>query len=88
MTNRKARSPQARIWGQRIRTLRVEHCMTQQDLADAVSAAAGRPLDRTAVTNWETGQNVPALRYRKALAAVLGLPVSILFEQPAEVTAA
>lgn len=62
--------------------------MTQADLAEAIATATGDPLDRSAVAHWEKGRHEPALRHRKALAAVLGLPVSILFEVPAEVTAA
>ena len=82
------RSVCAQVWGQRIRTIRVERCLTQQDLADAISTAIGEPLHRTSVTHWERGTHEPALRHRKALASVLGLPVSILFEMPAQVTAA
>lgn len=88
VTEQQVRSTCARVWGQRIRTLRVEKCMTQQDLADAIAQATGEPLHRTAVAHWEKGRHEPALRHRKALAGVLGLPASILFETPAQVTAA
>ena len=62
--------------------------MTQQDLADAITNTTGDPLHRTAIAHWEKGRHEPALRHRKALAAALGLPSTILFETPAEVTAA
>lgn len=88
MTDQQVRSISARVWGQRIRTLRIERCLTQQDLADAISATTGETLHRTAIAHWEKGRHEPALRHRKALAAALGLPVTILFELPAEVTAA
>lgn len=88
VTEQQVRSACARVWGLRIRTLRVEKCMTQADLAEAIAAATGEPLHRTAVAHWEKGRHEPALRHRKALAAVLGLPLSILFEAPAEVSAA
>lgn len=88
VNERQVRLTCARVWGLRIRTLRVEKCMTQQDLAAAIAKATGDPLHRTAVAHWEKGRHEPALRHRKALAAVLGLPVSILFEMPAQVSAA
>lgn len=88
VTERQVRSACARAWGIRIRTLRTQRCLTQQDLADAIAEATGETLDRSAVAHWETGRHEPALRHRRAIAGVLEVPVTILFEMPAEVTAA
>ena len=88
VNEQEVRSISSRVWGQRIRTLRKSRYLTQQDLADAIAASTGDTLHRSAVAHWETGRHEPALRHRRAIAVALGCPADLLFEVPAEVTAA
>lgn len=48
--------------------------LTQRDLAGKLG------VTQAAVARWEIGRYTPALRYRKALADILNIAPSILFE--------
>lgn len=72
-----------RILGARIRHLRMAKCLTQQDLAEAITSAGGGEINRSAVAHWERGMNSPGLRHREALAVSLGTTVPELFERVA-----
>lgn len=88
VTSQEVRSINARVWGMRIRNTRSQRFMTQEDLAQAISAITGEPLHRSAIAHWEKGRHEPAFRHRNAVAAALGVPASMLFELPTEVSAA
>jgi transcriptional regulator with XRE-family HTH domain len=61
-------------FGQRVRKLRVERGLSQEELADLCS------LDRTYISGIERGIRNVALRNIEALAKGLGVPLSDLFE--------
>ena len=65
-------------FGARIRALRRERGMTQEDLAEAIGMS-----DRT-VRNIERGSHPTTLATIGRLAEALGLPVKELFEFPLE----
>lgn len=69
-----------RHWtGRTIRLHRTSRlCLTQHELADKLGAA------QESVSNWERGQSSVAIRYRRPLAAVLGLDPAVLFAPPPE----
>lgn len=67
-------SPQ-RAFGARIRALRAEQGMTQEDLAERCG------LFRTYMSRIETGQGNPTLTMIHALAVSLGVPVTHLFAE-------
>ena len=69
--------------GRALLRARIERGLTQERLAEAVvqaGAAAGESLRLTgsAVSRWEHGRFVPALRYRRFIAQVLGLDIGAL----------
>lgn len=75
-------TPQSRFWGNSIRRLRIERCLTQEQLAVAIveMSDGGVSLDRSAVARWESGQSTPALRYRPYIAQVLETDQRLLFQ--------
>jgi DNA-binding transcriptional regulator YiaG len=64
---------------ERIVFLRREKKMSQEDLADAVDAAGVPSSGRWKVWRWEHGMR-PRGPARAALAAVLGVPETVLFD--------
>ncbi len=60
-----------------IRLQRIASCLTQAQLADVVG------VTQSAVAKWESGEAVPALRHRKAIALASDTPVSVLFQAAA-----
>lgn len=77
---------QAAWTGMRIRHYRIAHAFTQKALADAVAERLGGDddLHQSSISNWERGTSTVSLRYRRALGAVLEVPMDILFEAPPE----
>lgn len=75
-----AHAAQVNLLGQAIRARRLERFLTQQDLADALTAASGGDviLDRSAISRWESGDNAPSLRHKALLVEVLELPTSFI----------
>lgn len=61
-------------FGQRVRTLRIERGLSQEELAHLCN------LDRTYISGIERGIRNVALRNIEALAKGLGVPLSDLFE--------
>jgi len=57
--------------GRKIRELRLAKNMSQQDLAQAVSARLDSALSQEAISHYETGLKMPPLRTMSALAQVL-----------------
>lgn len=57
----------------RIRELREQRGLTQQELASSMGVV------RNAVTNWETETTLPKTRQLPLLAEVLGVPIGDLF---------
>lgn len=69
-------------FGEVLRRLRVEKGFTQQQLADQMN------LDRTNITNWETGRRMPDVATVSRLAEALGVDTATLIdtaEEPNEV---
>ena len=64
-------------WAGGIRTRRRQRGLTQDVLAERVSAIAGTHVGRSAVAHWERAAHAPALRFRIALADVLGIPAEV-----------
>src|SRR5437763_8245238 len=68
--------PAASVWAQqhgaRLRRLRIERGLRQQDLAERIGAA------RTVYSNWETGTRRPNAANLTALATALGVSVEEL----------
>ena len=58
--------------GETLRRLRMEKGLTQQQLADHLH------MDRTSVTNWETGRRIPEASMFPQLAAALGVDAAAL----------
>lgn len=74
----------AQMIGLQINSLRREACLTQAELAAAIVNAAAEDgvtvtLDSSAVSHWEAGRFEPALRYRRYIADIFGVPVRNLF---------
>lgn len=65
--------------GAKLRELRERAGLTQQDLADA-SSAAGKPLTRTQITKWETNVNRPTAPGLRALTVALGCRIDDLLD--------
>ena len=68
------KSPVTERFGQRIRTLRKERGLSQEDLAELCG------LDRTYISGIERGLRNVALRNIEALAEALGVSISDLFK--------
>jgi len=66
--------------GERIRFLRIERRMSQTDLADAVKNLGASCSGKWKISRWEAGMR-PREQARKALAQVLGVEESVLFNQ-------
>lgn len=69
-------------WGALIRRKRIEACLTQAELAEAIVAASDDPhltLDQSAVSRWESGLAAPKLRYRPLIAKALDTDHTLLF---------
>ena len=62
------------IFGQRVRALRMEKNMTQQQLADAMF------VSRKTISNWETGSSVPDNTLLPRLASHLGVETHELLD--------
>lgn len=60
----------------RIRELREQRGLTQQELASSMGVV------RNAVTNWEMETTLPKTRQLPLLAEVLGVPIGELFASP------
>jgi transcriptional regulator with XRE-family HTH domain len=77
--SRGARSP-----NQTLRALRVQHALSQDDLAAAIRRAGWESCDRRTVQRWESGETAsPQYGARRALEAVLRVPFSAMgFEDP------
>lgn len=60
--------------GRLIRTLRTEHGLTQQNIADALG------ISNKTVSKWECGLGCPDLELWKELAVILGVDISQLME--------
>ena len=69
-------------FGQRVRELRAEREVTQEDLAERVG------IFRTYMSRIETGVANPTLTLIQALADALKVPVTALFDAPAKVSKA
>lgn len=72
--------------GHRMAVQRRALLLTQRDLAERIRER-GVPVTQSAIARWETGECVPALRNRAAVADALMLPVHVLFaedDEPAE----
>ena len=67
-------------FGQRVRELRAEREVTQEDLAERVG------IFRTYMSRIETGVANPTLTLIQALADALKVPVTALFDAPAKVS--
>lgn len=61
-------------FGSRIKDLRIQKGLSQQQLADMVF------VNRTSVTNWETGRRIPDVIMIKRLADCLGVNVNTLLD--------
>lgn len=61
-------------FGLRLRALRSERDLSQEDLADALGMSV------RAVRNMELGVNAPTFKNLERLAGVLGVPVKALFD--------
>ena len=61
-------------FGEVLRRLRVEKGFTQQQLADQMN------IDRTNITNWETGRRMPDVANVSRLAEALGVDASMLID--------
>jgi len=71
-------------FGVRLQQTRVELGLTQERFAAAVIEAAEAQgddltLTASAVSRWEAGTFVPALRYRCFISQVLGVDIRVLF---------
>lgn len=70
--------PQRQLWlGMRIKEMRVESGLTQQQLATAVG------LERTSITNIEGGNQRVTVDMLYVIAAALGYEVTVGFERAA-----
>lgn len=67
--------------GSRIRSLRKEHGMTQEALAEQLG------VSRQSISAWEKGQSVPSVENLQALAQVFGIGIDALLQTSAEKTA-
>lgn len=72
--------------GMRIRHYRLAQAFTQKALAEEVErrSAGELTVDQSSISNWERGSVEVSLRYRRALAIALDVPMDILFEAPPE----
>lgn len=64
--------------GRRMAAQRRALFLTQRQLADRISEQ-GTPVTQSAIARWETGECIPALRNRRAIAAALVITPEILF---------
>ena len=62
-------------FGQRIKELREEKKLTQEQLAQKLK------LDRSTIAKWETGEAMPRADKLPVLAEVLGCSISDLFKE-------
>ena len=69
----KRRSPNAALWGQRIRTARKAKGLSQVVLANHLGVA------QTSICRWEAGHTSPSDIYRGPLAHALGVDPAWLF---------
>lgn len=72
----------ARVFGARIRRARERRLISQRDFAAAVAAFSGSSLSASAVCRWEAGTFAPSMRYRRAIAEVLGVNPDDLYDDP------
>jgi transcriptional regulator with XRE-family HTH domain len=86
----------ARLLGRRLRTLRNESGLTQEDLATYIKSSRRRPLagqpdeeqpdtiNRSAISDYETGRRLPTLRTLIGLAKAFNVDVCELLLDPDE----
>ena len=68
-----------RTWARNIANGRKSLGLSQAQLAEQVSAVAGRPVSQQAVARWEAAIDAPRDVFRAALATVLSQDVAQLF---------
>lgn len=68
--------------GQRMAAQRRALFLTQRQLAERIREQ-GHPVTQSAIARWETGECLPALRHRQAIAAALMIAPHVLFVEEA-----
>ena len=66
----------AKKFGKKIKTARVERDMTQDQLADAIQTK------QKSISSYETGAAFPSLETLEKLARALKKPISYFFDEP------
>lgn len=66
-----------KIFGERLRTLRIAHGMTQQELADKLCT------ERTTLTGWELKGKEPDFQFVVDIADIFDVPIDYLFGRDA-----
>lgn len=66
-----------KIFGERLRILRLKHGMTQQTLADLLSS------ERTTITGWELKGKEPDFQFVVDIADIFDVPIDYLFGRDA-----
>ena len=64
----------------KLKQLRLEKDLNQEELADAVNRAHGTNINKGMVSKWESGTDTPRSRNLVALALFLGVRVDWLLE--------